>query len=339
VLTALLAFTLGVQVNAQSVTTPPVGAVKIMIGAASSASIPKYTSVSLPLIDGIIYRGRLVGVGAASLTISNTVSESFNSSTPYIIKLTSGSHKGRAFIISSNAGSVLNIDNQGTALNSLNPPVNLGVDVGDSYVIFPADTINGVFGAQVQGAATAAEADQVWLWQPVSARYNKYYYNTTNSRWQDTDFGSPANNVVIRPDAGVMFMRRGLTDLELNLVGEVPTSETKFQIRDAGYTFVTHSLPVSNNLLGIGLHTQPNWTSATSAAQADQVWIWQPASARFNKYYYNTTNSRWQDTDFGSASNSVIIDAGVPFMVKRAAEVGATYSIMTASLPTSYNIN
>jgi uncharacterized protein (TIGR02597 family) len=342
-LAAALYATLGVgfipHALAQSVTTVPVGAVRISIAGAASEAVPKYTSVSLPLIDNIIYRGRIVGVGASSITVSNSVTESFNLSSPYLLKITSGQHKGRSFVISSNSGSVLNVDNQGTVLNALSPAIATGSDSGDGIVIYPADTINGVFGSAVLGAASASAADQVWIWQPASARYNKYYYNTTNSRWQDADFGSASNNVVIRPDAGVMFMRRAITALDIDLVGEVPVTETRFQIRDSGYTFVSHSFPVSNTLLGLGLHLQQGWVSASSAAQADQVWIWQPASARFNKYYYNTTNARWQDTDFGSASNSVLLNGGVPFMIKRAAESATTYSTFEAQLPNPYSIN
>lgn len=331
------AFTLPATLSAQEVKTIPVGAINLTIAAASSPTTPRYTSLSLPLTDGIVYRGVLSAVTSNTITVSPTITDSFGLTTPFLIRLTSGAHKGRSFVINSNSGSVLTLNNQGTPLDSLVPALNVGAS-GDNFVIFVGDTLNGVFGSNVQGGTSAATADQVWLWQ-ASGQYNKYYYNTSNNRWQDTVFGSPSNSVIIRPDTGVMFMRRATTDLALQLTGEVPTSEARIVVRDYGYTEVATTLPVNNTLLGLGIHLQANWAKGANASVSDQIWIWQSGSGTYNKYYYNTTNSRWQDTVFGSPSNNTTIAAGTPVMIKKVSASGSTSSVVVSDLPSAYNIN
>jgi uncharacterized protein (TIGR02597 family) len=344
-LVALLAFafaslsvsTLSAQ-NA-TVSTVPVGYMSFSLSGAVSASVPRYTAVSLPLADGIIYRGTLASVNSAtSLTVTNTVTDTFTSTTPYLLKLTSGAHQGRTFVISSNTGSALTVNNDGTPLNTLSPALTVGAS-GDKFIIYPADTLSGVFGSSTLGSTSAANADQVWVWQPSSARYNKYYYNTTNSRWQESVFQTPSNTLVLRPDAGILFLRRGLTALTIEATGEVPTTETRVQVRDSGSTYVATSLPADTNLVNLGLQNKASWVKGTSAAASDQVWVWQTSSARFNKYYYNTTNNRWQETVFQTASSTLPIPAGTPVFLKKAAASGSTFTTIALDLPPAYNIN
>jgi uncharacterized protein (TIGR02597 family) len=320
-----------------TVSTIPVGAIQLTIPAAASAAVPKYTAINLPLADGIVYRGSISSVNSAtSITVSNTVSETFGSATPYLLKLTSGAHQGRVFVINSNTGSTLTVNNDGTALDTLSPAITVGAS-GDKFIIYPADTLFGVFGSGVLGATTAANADQVWIWQPATAKYNKYYYNTTNSRWQEASFQTPSNTLVLRPDVGILFVRKDTTALTLTLTGEIPTTVTRVQVRDSGNTYVATALPADTNLLGLGLQDKVSWVKATAAASADQVWVWQTSTAKFNKYYYHSTNNRWQEASFQTPSNTLSIPVGTPVMIKKAAASGSTFTTLALDLPAGYS--
>ncbi len=317
---------------AQEAVTDPIGVMNLTIPAAPNASSPSYSLLNIPLSDAAIYSGTLAAVGASTLTVNGTVTETFNAANPYFIKLVSGARAGRTFLITSNTGGNLTVDTQGSTLNALSPALATGA-TGDRYKIFAADTLLTVFGNQTLGSTTAANADQVWIWSPAAGVYNKYFYHTGNAQWQDTAFNLPSNSVVIRPDSGVMFVRKAISALTLQIPGFVPTTQTLLQIRDSGFTVVSPGFPIDTTILGLGLHTQAQWIKSTAAATADQLWVWVPASGTYNKYYYHSGNSRWQDTMFGLPANTTVVPAGTSLMIKKAAASGAGYSTYAANLP------
>jgi uncharacterized protein (TIGR02597 family) len=335
VLTALLAFTLGVQVNAQSVTTPPVGAVTVTAAAAPSASTPRYTSLALPLLNEATYVGKLAAITSNTITVDQSVGVLMNASNPYFIRITSGANQGLTFLINSNSGSTLTVDvTRSGALTSLPSPLSVGAS-GDAFAIYAADTLISLFGNTVLGGANPNVADQVWIWQPAAGSYSKFYYNTTNSRWQDTDFDDPANSTVLLPDAGVMYVRRATAPISFILTGSVPVTNGKIQIRNSGYTLLSSGFPTSITLNNMGLHDSSNWTKSSNFNLADQVWIWQPSSGSYAKYFYNSATSRWEDSDFGDPAGSVNIDSQTPIMIKRFVTGQSTYTAYTVIKPYS----
>lgn len=332
-LTALLAVGFCVEASAQSVTTVPVGAVTVTANAAPSASTPRYTSLALPLLNEPAHVGRLSAVGSNTITVDQSVAEVINSSNPYFIRVTSGANVGLTLLISSNSGSTLTIDNSRVgALTSLPSSLSVGTS-GDTFTIYPADTLLSMFGNAVQGGATANLADQVWLWQPAAGTYAKFYYSTANSRWQDTDFDDPANNTVLLPDVGIMYVRRATTPVSFVITGTVPAHNARPQIRNSGYTFLAAGFPVPISLASLGLEGNSNWVKGASLAAADQVWIWQPASGSYAKYFFNSNTAQWEDGDFGDPSGSVVVNPQTPVMIKRAVTGQASYSSYALTKP------
>ncbi len=372
-LVALLAFafaslsvsTLSAQ-NA-TVSTVPVGYVGLTVASGSVAS-PKFTAVNLPLIDGVLYRGTISSVTSnTTLTVSPTVTDTFSSNatstTPALLKITSGSHSGRTFVINSNTGSALTINNDGTPLTTLSPAINTGAS-GDQFIIYGADTLNNYFGNRTfgnvagstfsnpNGNAQAAQADQVWIWNPVSSSYTKYYYyNNGNGtgNWRSVGFNTISDNTILRPDQGLLFMRRGSTALTLDTTGEVPLVGSKVQIRDSGSTYIATAIPANTTLADLGLQNQVSWVKANQATNPnaatvntlDQVWIWNTVSSSFTKYYWNTSAvgaqaAGWRAAGFNSAANPVLA-AGTPVFIKKGATGLSTFTTIGLNLPVGYN--
>jgi uncharacterized protein (TIGR02597 family) len=319
-----------------TVKTIPVGVVNLTIGAAPSPSVPNFVALSLPLVDGIVFKGTISAVGASTITVSNTVAQTFNATNPYLLRITSGSHAGRSFVILSNVGNVLTVDTEGTPLNALSPALNLGAS-GDSFQIAVADTIAGVFGTQTLGSANPNNADQVWLWASGAGTFVKFFYNSGTSQWEDLD-NEPAGSTVIRPDSGIFFVRRGLTPLTLSLTGEVPTTDIRVRVKESGFSFASGALPVDTTLLGTGLHNQAAWVKGATAAASDQVWVWASGSGSFVRFYYSTAANGWLDLDDESA-DATVIASGTPVFIKKAAVSGSNLVTTVFPLPASYNIN
>ena len=319
--------------NAQSVSTIPVGAVTVTASAAPSMSTPRCTSLALPLLNSFLYTGRISTVSANTITVAQTVSGTMNAANPYFVRITSGFDQGLTLLIISNIGSVLTVDiSRFGPLTSLPTPLSVGTS-GDTYSIYPADTLDSLFGNGPQGGISAATADQVWLWQPAAGAYSKYYYNSANSRWQDTDFNDPANNTVILPDAGVMYLRRATSPISFVIIGVVPSCDARTQIGNSGCTLLTSGFPISIPLSNLGLSGSVNWVKSSVFNNSDQVWIWQPSAGSYSKYFYNSITARWEDSDFGDPSGSVVINPQTPIMIKRFVTGQISYSSYVISKP------
>jgi uncharacterized protein (TIGR02597 family) len=330
---ALLSVGFGSEASAQSVMTVPVGAVTLTASAAPSLSTPRYTSLALPLLSEPAHKGRLSAITSNSITVDQSVAEVITASDPYFIRVTSGANQGLTLLIKSNSGSTLSVDtSRSGSLTSLPNSLAVGSS-GDTFTIYPADTLISLFGSAVQGGANPSSADQVWLWQPAAGAYAKFYYNTVNNRWQDTDFDDPANNVILLPDMGVMYMRRATSPVSFVVTGTVPEHNARPQIRNSGYTFLATGFPVPVSLASLGLEGNANWVKASSLAAADQVWIWQPASGSYAKYFYNSNTARWEDGDFGDPAGTVVINPQTPAMIKRVVTGQVSYSSYTLVKP------
>ncbi|MDF3057004.1 MAG: hypothetical protein K0R17_1219 [Rariglobus sp.] len=329
-LSTLLGMSLALSASAQSVATVPVGAITLTIGAASSASSPKYTYLNLPLLNDATYTSKVSAVSSNTITLSVGVSGTYNSTNPHLLRIDTGSNKGTYFTISSNSGSQLTVVNSGMDLSQVIPITG---SEGPAVSIIPADTLNSFFGNLVLGGSSASAADQVWVWLPATGQYAKYYYNTLNSRWQEITFQTPSNNTVLRPDSGIVYMRRATQSLDITMTGVVPATQVRPHVRASGYTLASGGFPVNQTLLNMGLHTNVEWIKGTSASATDQVWVWQAGSGQYAKYYYNSNNSRWQEVVFNTNSNSVSIPSGTAFFIKRASATGSSNSLMSIEAP------
>jgi len=328
---------------AQTAATVPVGAINITI-AAGSASVPKVTTFSIPLRESVPENfvgqasGRITGVTATSISNANAgwaAGALSQAATPYFLRITSGSATGRTLQIATgtanaNTATTLSVLNQGTDLTTVG--IATGTN-GDTYEVFPGDTLGSFFGNTTLGGTSAAVSDVVRLHNGSS--WSDYYYNTTVGQWRIGSVPVSQNNVVLRPDGGITFSRRGTTPLEYTLLGVVPSTPIRVVVKNAGSTYLGNVFPVNQTLGTSGFNSLPGWVNNTGDIKAaDKVVIFNGSSLSY--YHYNQAASQWRIGSVPVSQSNVAIPAGVPAIIERpSAAPGVT--TLVRNMP--YNLN
>ncbi len=345
---AIAASTLAISgLHAQTTaTTDPVGFVTVNVIAGTGVA-KKSTLFSLPLLEtDSALAGQVSGVitGVTANTISNsnagwTAGALSQAATPYLIMITSGTAKGRMFLISSTAANTATtVTVSGTDTAQVSDLTTLGIVVGtDTYRIFSCDTLASFFGTPAQsgvlGGANTKNADTVLI--TVNGTASIYYYDTAKGRWTKSAFGSPdASNTPLLPYYGLEYQRLGDTALSFVVTGAVPTTQRQVSIKNSGSTVLSQYWPVESTLSTIGIpsgfqNPATDWTSGANAKVADTVLI--KTAGTTSTYYYDGTN--WRKSAFGSPiSDSVVIPVGSSVEIsKRGSATG--YATLTQAVP------
>ena len=336
-----------VSVWAQS-NTIPAGYFTVNINAGTGSSYS--TSVlSFPLqqsadstVGGVLVgpTGQMVGqvTGITSTTITNTnaawgAGQLSVAATPYLIQFTSGTATGRTFLISTttaNTATMLTLDSSETT-----DLTTLGIVPGtDTYQIVAADTISSVFGTPastgVLGGTSVSNADTIQIYNGTV--WKNYFYNTGTSSWTLSAPPINSNNVVIRPDTGVIYNRLANTPLSLVLMGQAPAIARQASVANSSITFLSNFWPTSTTLLTSNIQNIPGWV-AGAFGTADTVLVFGSNNV-WTQYYFNGTH--WYQAAPPIVSDSVAIPAGsAVFLTKKASSAGQ--SILSQSLPYSLN--
>lgn len=305
--------------------SPVVGGMTLSVPAGQTRSF------ALPLLHETLgagkMHGRITGVGSNYIEVSDaawTPGALSNSANPYYLRIKSGTARGRSLLVTTaaNTASRVYLNNDGIDLSSQG--LVLG-ESGDQFELVLADTLGSFFGDNtLQGGTDAASADNVLVWG--GAAWLTFYYNTDRNRWErnvDTAASPTRNNYLLRPDRGLMIVRRGATQLDIRITGRVPTISSRFFHSRPGVTFLSNGLPVGTTLGQLALQTRTvGWqghdSGTTATAQADLIQVWGGASWLI--FYYNTVNNRWQrnlDTDASPSRDTFSIPAGRPIMIRR----------------------
>jgi hypothetical protein len=321
---------------AQTVATDPVGFVNVTAAAGTGST--KTTSVlSFPLLGTAsitgVSSGLITGVSQSGITNSNAGWQAGAlsvASSPYLIQVTSGTAKGRIFLISTttpNTATTVTVDPLEASQTDL---TTLGIAAGtDTYTIFPCDTLSSLLGSPattgVSGGTGAADADVVQLF--VSGAWRQYYYSNSLAAWVRVGPNSVSNTVAIRPDTGVIYTRLASSPLTLTLVGRVPTVSRKAGVMNSGVTFLSNSWPVDVTLTSTGINMIPGWITG-AAAEADIVQIL--VAGAWRQYYNDGTN--WRRVGPNTISDSVVVPAGTSLIVNKKGS-NSGLSILSQSLP------
>jgi hypothetical protein len=306
-------------VKAQSASVPQ-GYMNFTIPA-GSAETPSVYTFSLPLTASVPTNfvgqsaGKISSVTATTITNDSaawTAGALSQTATPYFIRITSGNAIGRTLQISTSAGQLntattVTVNNQGTPLDTLN------IAAGDQYEVFPAYTLFSVFGAAVQGGSSATGSDVVRLHD--GSGWIEYYYNTTASQWRTGTLPVSQNNVVLRPDSGIIFYRRGATLIALTLAGKVPSTDLQVVLNDVGASFVA-GFPAAKLLGQSDYNSMPGWVDNTSSVlTADKITTF--VSGSWNSYNFKQSPGQWQNGSIPVNQGTLItIAAGTPVVIE-----------------------
>lgn len=274
--------------------------------------------------------GRLTAVGPDYLenATARWVPGAFSSvEAPYFVRLTSGPQAGRVFpiVAPANTATRLYVATDGEDLTAL----GLGRDPeAAGYAIVPGDTLATFFGPTgtedtpvLHRAPEANAADIVQVWD--GAAWLNFYYNSAWRRWaRDTDGESdPArDHFLLRPDRGLMLVRRGATPLHLAVLGRASPTPPRLTLQRAEQTraFLA-TLQMTDLTLG-ELARQDgtrfaDWRGAADAREADLVQVW--GGAAWFTFFYNPVAGHWQRVGDPVNRDGYVIKAGAPVLIQR----------------------
>ena len=210
--------------------------------------------------------------------------------------------------------------------------ITLDVDLSASltpgtstFLVRPHWTFATAFGANdsagLQGSFSASGADNIQIIDPTTGAANNYYYNTTNSRWQN--LGNDASNAIIPPSAGIVVQRKQTSTVSFVLVGEVKLGQTALTVVGGSSSNNANLIPNPYPLDSVTLANSNLYTGnaasgvvgSFAASGADNVGVLDPTTGVITNYYYNTTNSRWQT--LGNDASAFTIPSGASVLITR----------------------
>jgi hypothetical protein len=324
----------------QSARTTPVGFLEVSLPA-GTVEAPSRTSFhaalqEIPSVPAGSVTGRLTGATADSISDSFagwTPGSLSNKSSPYFIRIVSGTAQGTIWQISTSP-SVPNTATTVTVLNQGIDLTTLGIVPGvDRYEIFPADTLTSMFGAStLLAGSSAAVADNVQVWN--GAVWIVYYFNSDRSQWERAnapvaDYG----DTVLRPDVGLIIFRRGPA-MTFLMSGRLAPSDVQIRYANGGNTY-GGGFPVTQTFAEARIQELAGWKQNANHLEADLVQIWNGAA--WISYYFNPASSppQWQRVGPNTPSDSVnVFVPGRPVMfVKRGTTPGSSFLVQARPYP------
>jgi uncharacterized protein (TIGR02597 family) len=340
-LVALLGLGFGLQVSAETVKTAPVGVMSVVIAPApvSGTKITTFSpSLRLPISESFVGKSAGKVTSLTSTTLSDATAAwaagaLSQAATPYYIKLTSGAAAGAMWQVSTTAA---NTASSVTILNlSGRDPLTAGALVGDAYEIIPADTLSTLFaGLESQiGGLNIDAADNVKLHDGASWR--TFYYNSSAGvqQWREGSSSFNRNNIIVRPNSGVIYTRRGQTPITLMVMGLVVIGSEKFVVQSTGASFIGGVYPVDRQLASLNLQSMPGFVvNSGDLNAADKVKFYDGSSWRLLSY----NGSQWREGASNFNRNTLMVPAGTPVIIERG--VGAAGNAVLATVPAPYTL-
>ncbi len=336
---------------AQSTTLNTVPEGLLSLDIATTTSSPSTSYFSLPLTADPVYTGAVSAVTSNTISVADSPAPFVNGNVgvqlgavgttanePFFVKFLSGAEAGRMIRVTANTSSALTLDITDNTSSSQNTPLTttgFAVAVGDTFEVIPGGTLGSVFGdgtpqnpPLLHGSTSPFSADTVSIYNPLTSKFQTFYFNTTSTAWQVSGTSTNATNTIVYPFSSVVILRRGSQTAvsivpmarvtSLATVGGSPTDslvpmsrvpEVASLIKTPGgiiYSSTQYPIDMTLAQLNLGSH----WTKASSAFAADTISIWNPTTSKF-KTYYQVPDSTWrQTTDASTDVSSLVVPAG-----------------------------
>jgi uncharacterized protein (TIGR02597 family) len=299
--------------HAQSVSSTPVGYVTQTISAGTGSG-RVFTPISLPLYTPSSVAnatGAISSVTSTSVTVSGaSFGNLSDTSSPYSLRVTSGSIAGANLYISANTADTLTFDFDLSSVSS-----TTGISVGDTYEIVEIDTLSSLFGGPSDGvifaAANQADADIVYILS--GGAWLAHYHNGNN--WVRKSGRSTINSddLPLTSDTAILFSRLSTSSTSYVLTGTVPSTDSTLKLNANGFTFLSNNTPADITLGNLALH---NASGFEVGATGDSIYLYTGGS--WLKYNYDGTNWIRKSGRSTLISNDVVIPAGSGFLFGKA---------------------
>jgi len=282
----------------------------------------QFNLIGLTLHEPAIMTGTLDVVGASAVTDTGAGFGSLlTAGRTYILEITDATspHNGTIQEITAWSGDSL------TTVQNFN---TLGITVGTSYKLRAAKTIGDIFGATNSAgllAGTANNADLILVPDGAGGFY-RYFYSSggfTGIGWRLVGGGavSRENDPLVYTDA-FFIQRRGLTNLNLVLTGEVKSARTSFAV-SGSFEYVSSVYPAGVTLGNSGLEDS---LLKGTANTADLILMPKPDGS-YDRYFYSNggfTGTGWRLVGGGGVSQSAVALKSGLIINRRQAAFNAT---------------
>jgi|GEM_PF-6238660 len=208
---------------------------------------------------------------------------------------------------------------------------------GSRYAIRRIPTISSLLGptneANLQGGATSATADILWVWDDILTDYRKYYYDTdVPAGWRRISTGALAPNDLITPYDAVFIEKVNGTARTYWFTGDVKVTPAMIPIV-AGDNFVARLLPEPYRIGSSQLHAGVDPYNGSINTQ-DPFDVWTSWFSDGTDYYDLYT---WLDNNDGAVQSGVWISNPLsdtwPFQPRLAVVPGPVGGVPALTLP------
>ena len=309
----------GMAFGAETAYTTPVGYVSL----GNAGSVPAKTDMTLaiPLDRASEWMGTVASVSGNVITLTGVpgfaVNQWVNSTTPYMVKIGSGTKSGQFCLITASAAGTVTVTLQNT-------DTLIGVVSGDAISIRKAWTIGSLFAGN-----TLPNNIEFSLFNGAVGTDNapdKIYYYFAGV-WYDAADDSVATGIVIYPNEG--FRLRNTTNSAIsNLVvsGEVPRSNSRIFVKgavgvqDTRFSFFSAvDEPIATSGLGVADNDQLLSYSVTATGTDNAP----------SAIYYKFGASWYDASDDSNVTSTLKLKAGVGYVYRAAAGTATTTSSNT----------
>lgn len=304
--------------TAQTVSTDPVGFTTLPLKQGLNL-------LGLNLVPPVEFQGvGNVGGDDTTITVTNgaTALASLDTSAEHFVEITGGAYAG------------LNTDVTGISGSDITLADPLPGDIGPDFTIKVHKhwTLASVFGATsddiVIKKGASADADRIWLLDPATGQFSKYYFESNfvlgDLGWREVGGdGTDQSDQVMYYTDGFVLERKGDTDSAgFKLLGAVNTDGTTVAL-ESGLNIVGNFYPGTGTTLAetFGASDAELKISSGTAADADLIWIIDPDTGSFSRYFYEVNfvlgELGWREVGGdGSDQADTVIPEGASIVVE-----------------------
>lgn len=205
-------------------------------------------------------------------------------------------------------------------------------DFSSNPFVKSSASIQDVIGNQGEGGETISDADNILFWNGSS--YDVAYLSAGNGPPYDGNWIDENGDILttpIQPGTGFLFKNRvgGATNT-LVLVGDVVSAATVSQTINPGLNLISYPYSTTIALNSLNLHLAQGAHGAETIGDADQMFVWNPVTASYAKYYLSSGNGAPIDDnwiDENGDTSPVVINPGDSIWYFRKPSLGAlTYT-------------
>jgi len=289
-----------VAVQAQSVSTDPVGFVKTELPAG------QLTPLGINLLKPAVASGKVISIDGDSVTLSGEVS--LDAGKGYYLEVADGNLEGDRVDVANASGNVITL-NLSASHNTIDANA---LEVDSRVVIRPHVTfgdITDMIGADnLHTGNDTPDTTQLLTYDEGGFVVNAYF----DGVWYDAAFNEIDNNI-IAPGTGLLFRNAGSEAAEAISLGEVRTNNFILPLKP-GLQMVSLGYPVDRSPNDYGMNLESFTGAEIDASEGDQVLTLTPSGFDINVLY---SDGVWYDGQFNDVSDDALFAADGTVLLRK----------------------